>query len=284
MTDRHPDPQTSTPVCYRHADRATRLTCSRCGRPICAECSIDAAVGHRCPECVRTEGTTRVVRGRNILANPTFDTSPVSFSIIAFTVAIYLVGALIPQAGDELFRWLAFFTPLVEDGEWWRALTVTLLHAGLIHIGFNMYALYLFGPRLEQQVGSLPFAALWLASAAGGSAASFLLGDPTRPAVGASGAIFGLFGAWIYVSWVQRSTPAGRAQFRTLGILLGLNLVLSFGVRSIDQWAHLGGLAAGLLIAAVWRGLAVGKQRAEVRRTLIASIVLVACLGVVILL
>lgn len=284
MTDRQNDPQTSAPVCYRHSDRATRLQCSQCGRPICSECSIDAAVGQRCPECVRGQGTTKVVRGRNLMANPTFQTSPVSFSIIAITVAIFVVSLVAPQAEAELFQRLAMANFLVEDGEWWRTLTVTLLHGGIAHIFFNMYALYIFGPRLEQQVGSLPFAALWLASAAGGSAASFFFGEPNQVAVGASGAIFGLFGAWIYVAWVRRDTPAGRAQLTTFGWLLAINLALPLFIPNIDWRAHLGGLLTGMLVAALWRYFAVGKTNAEQRRTALAAAVLVGLMALIILL
>jgi len=283
MTERSNDPQTSVPACYRHSDRVTRLQCSQCGRPICTECSTDAAVGQRCPECVRSQGTTRVIRGRNLVGNPTFQTSPVSFSIIAITVTIFVLGLVSPEAQNELFQRLAMANFLVEAGDWWRVLTVTLLHGSLAHIFFNMYALYIFGPRLEQQVGSLPFAALWLASAAGGSAASFFFGEPDQVAVGASGAIFGLFGAWLYVAWVRRDTPAGRAQLRTFGWLLAINMALPLFIRNIDWRAHLGGLVTGVIVAALWRYFAAAKPNAEQRRSALAAMVFVILMALIVL-
>ncbi len=233
---------------------------------------------------MRGQGTTRVVRGRTLVGPPTFQTSPVSFSIIAATVAIFVVGVLSPTTQIDLIQNLAMSNALVAQGDWWRILTVTLLHGGLMHVLFNMYALYIFGPSLEQRVGSLPFASMWLASAAGGSAASFFFGAPDQIAVGASGAIFGLFGAWLYVSWVQRNTAAGQARLNMLLTLLVINLALPLFIPNIDWRAHLGGLVTGIVVAALWRVLAAGKPMAEQRRTAIGAAVLVVLLAAVVLL
>ncbi|NNC74550.1 MAG: rhomboid family intramembrane serine protease [Acidimicrobiia bacterium] len=267
-------------VCYRHSDRPTGLSCTECGKPICVECSHDAPVGQKCPECARHEGRGRVVDARQAVRGPSFETSPVTFSIIAITVAGFLFTSVIPSdAGDNLWRELVFFGPFVEDGEIWRMLTVTLLHGSWLHIGFNMYALYLFGPMLERQTGSVPFAAMYYASAATGSLASLVFGEDV-PAVGASGAIFGLFGAWLFVSYKIRSTPAGRAMFNQLSVLLAINLALPFFVSRIDWRAHLGGLAGGVLIAFLWSQLAVGRPNARAIRTVSAGALLVAALVV----
>ncbi|MBT8213046.1 MAG: rhomboid family intramembrane serine protease [Acidimicrobiia bacterium] len=269
-------------VCYRHSDRPTGLSCTECGKPICVECSRDAAVGQKCPECARHTGRGRVVDARQAVRGPSFETSPVTFSIIGLTVLVFFFTSVIPSgAGDDLWRQLVFFGPLIEDGEIWRMLTVTLLHGSFLHIGFNMYALYLFGPLLERQTGSVPFATMYLASAAAGSLASLLFGEAV-PAVGASGAIFGLFGAWLFVSYKIRSTPAGRAMFNQLSVLLAINLALPFFVSRIDWRAHLGGLAGGILIAFLWSQLAVGRPNAKAIRTVTAGAVLVASLAVAI--
>jgi membrane associated rhomboid family serine protease len=206
--------------------------------------------------------------------------------IIAFTAAIFLIGALSPEAERWLFVNLAQFNILVNAGEWWRVFSAALLHASVMHILFNMYALYLFGPRLEQQVGSPAFAALYLASAgAGGAAAYVLLGTTsTTPLVGASGAIFGLFGAWIFVAWRMRNTPGGRSMFTNLMVLLGINLALPLFIPNIAWEAHVGGLVAGFAIAYVWSIFAVGRPNAVGIRTAIATAVIALDLAVVLVL
>ena len=273
----------SAPVCYRHPDRITGLSCTRCGRSICVECSHDAAVGQLCPECAKPDDRHRVVTRKQIIGRPSFGTAPVSMGIIAFTAAIFLIGALSPDAERWLFVNLAQFNILVSAGEWWRVFSAALLHASIMHILFNMYALYLFGPRLEQQVGSPAFAALYLASAgAGGAAAYVLLGTTsTTPLVGASGAIFGLFGAWIFVAWRMRNTPGGRSMFTNLMVLLGINLALPLFIPNIAWEAHLGGLVAGFAIAYLWSIFAVGKPNAIGIRTAIATGVIALDLAVV---
>jgi membrane associated rhomboid family serine protease len=275
----------SAPVCYRHPDRVTGLSCTRCGRSICVECSHDAAVGQLCPECAEPNDRHRVVTRRQIIGRPSFATAPVSMGIIAFTAAIYLIGALSPEAERWLFINLAQFNVLIGAGEWWRIFSAALLHASVMHILFNMYALYLFGPRLEQQVGSPAFAALYLASAgAGGAAAYVLLGTTSAtPLVGASGAIFGLFGAWIFVAWKMRNTPGGRSMFTNLMVLLGINLALPLFVPNIAWEAHMGGLAAGFAIAYLWSLLAVGKPNAVGIRTAIATAVIALDLAIVLI-
>ena len=276
----------SAPVCYRHPDRITGLSCTRCGRSICVECSHDAAVGQLCPECAKPDDRHRVVTRKQIIGRPSFGTAPVSMGIIAFTAAIFLIGALSPDAERWLFVNLAQFNILVNAGEWWRVFSAALLHASIMHILFNMYALYLFGPRLEQQVGSPAFAALYLASAgAGGAAAYVLLGTTsTTPLVGASGAIFGLFGAWIFVAWRMRNTPGGRSMFTNLMVLLGINLALPLFIPNIAWEAHLGGLVAGFAIAYLWSIFAVGKPNAIGIRTAIATGVIALDLAVVLVL
>jgi membrane associated rhomboid family serine protease len=275
--------ETSVPVCYRHPDRVTGLACSRCGRSICAECSHDAAVGQLCPDDAAQTDRHRVVSGRSVYGRPSFQTSPVSFSIIGVTLAIFVVGMVSFTADAWLFDHLAQDNAAVAAGEWWRIFTAALLHANFIHIGFNMYALYLFGPRLEQQVGSPAFSALYVASAATGGLVSYLLGDPNQISIGASGAIFGLFGAWLVASWKMRHTPGGRTLFNQLFVLLAINVAIGF-MPGIDWRAHMGGLAAGAAIAWLWSVFAVGKPNAVAIRTAIAVAFIAADLAAVLLL
>ncbi len=275
-------PETTVPVCYRHPDRITGLSCSRCGKPICAECSHDNAVGQLCPECAAPSDRHRVVQGRQIYGKPTFQTAPVSFGIMAITAAIYIIGFMSPSLDVTLTNWLAQANWLILAGDWWRIFTAALLHGSFLHIGFNMYALYLFGPRMEQQVGSPSFAALYIAAAGAGGLASYLLGPLDQVSIGASGAIFGLFGAWIFVAWKMRHTPGGRSMFTQLFVLLAINVVISLA-PGIDGLAHLGGFVAGIVIAALWSVLAVGKANAVGIRTAIAVAFVAAELAAVLL-
>ena len=274
--------ETTVPVCYRHPDRITGLSCSRCDKPICVECSNDASVGQLCPECATPSGRHRVVQGRQIYGRPSFQSTPVTFSIMAVTVAIYLVGMVSTDLDNLLFENLAQANWLVAAGEWWRIFSAALLHGSLMHIGFNMYALYLFGPRMEQQVGSSSFAALYVAAAGTGGLVSYLFGSIDQISIGASGAIFGLFGAWIFVAWKMRKTPGGRSMFTQLFVLLAINVVISL-TPVFDGLAHLGGFVAGLGIAAIWSVLAVGRSNAVVIRTAIAVAVVVLDLAAVLL-
>lgn len=255
----------TTPVCYRHPDRQTYLSCSDCGRPICPDCSHDAPVGQKCPECLKTVGAQRIVNARAMNRGPSFQTSPVVFSLIAINVVIFLIGLFNTEVEAELLFNYASHPYFIEQGEWWRGLTSAFLHAGTMHILFNMYFLYIFGPRLEQQVGSVTFSGLYLASAAGGSLASYLSG-PEGWSVGASGALFGLFGAWIYAAYRQRGSAAGSAMFNQLGAILLINMAIPFFIPNIDWRAHLGGLITGAVIAFLWEQLAAGKSNARVMR------------------
>ncbi len=195
---------------------------------------------------------------------------------MAVTAAIFVMGLLSPDVDRWLFQTFAQANFLVAAGEWWRIFTAALLHGGVMHILFNMYALYLFGPRLEQQVGSPAFAAIYVATAGTGGMVSYAFGDIGQVSIGASGAIFGLLGAWMFVAWKMRGTPGGRAMFNQLGILLAINLALPLFVRGIDWRAHVGGLAGGVLIAWLWSVLAVGRPNARRIRTVIAGAVAIA--------
>ncbi|MFV2000854.1 MAG: rhomboid family intramembrane serine protease [Acidimicrobiia bacterium] len=222
------------------------------------------------------------MHARQTIGRPSFQTSPVSFTIIAVTTAIFVAGSFSSQADQWLFQTFAQANFLVEQGDWYRIFSAALLHASLLHIGFNMYALYLFGPRLEQQVGGPAFAALYVAAAGAGGMVAYAFGPIHQVAIGASGAIFGLFGAWMFVAWKMRKTPGGRSMFNQLGVLLAINMALPLFVGGIAWRAHLGGFASGLLIAWLWSAFAVGKPNARAVRTVIAVGVAIAALAITI--
>ena len=272
------DPQPpAAPVCYRHPDRPTRLACSECGRPICPECSRDAVVGQKCPECTVPARLTRVIPARTI-RHVDRRATPVTWTVIALNAAIFIAGEVFPSFGNELFQRAAQHPILVDNGEWWRLLTATFLHGSVLHILFNMYALWLFGPVLERRFGALSFASLYLAAGVAGGMLYQLMGSNAW-AVGASGAIFGLLGALLTASYRQRHTRAGAAVFGQLLVLLVINLALPLFVPNIAWQAHVGGLAAGGLVGAAWDRLPRTKGSAW-KRAAVALGVGVACLAV----
>jgi membrane associated rhomboid family serine protease len=177
----------------------------------------------------------------------------VSYAILGVTVVVSFL-ALQPEAGS-LFHDLELDKAKLADGEWWRLLSPVLVHGSLLHLAFNMYFLYLVGPLVEQVYGSARFLLLYLLTAATASLASYLLGGP-GPSVGASGALFGLCGVLLVGRALHRPALQGqqRAMMSQIGGLVVLNLVLGFGLNTfggtIDNFAHLGGLAGGL-----WLGL-----------------------------
>jgi membrane associated rhomboid family serine protease len=220
-----------------------------------------------------------VVNARSIGAGPSFQANPVVFSLIAINVVIYLVGLASSRLEFELLVNFAASSPAIEAGEWWRGLSAAFLHGGTMHILFNMYFLYIFGPRLERQVGSVAFSGIYLASAAGGSLATYLFGPENALSVGASGALFGLFGAWLYAAYRQRGTAAGSAMFNQLGAILLINLALPLFIPNIDWRAHLGGLVTGIAVALLWEQIAAGHQHARRMRAIVAFGVLILLLA-----
>jgi membrane associated rhomboid family serine protease len=183
--------------------------------------------------------------------------------IIAVTAVISLVSEFAGPAGQEIKAFLALIKQLVAEGELWRLWTVTLVHGGVLHLAFNMWALWIAGPFVEQLYGRGRFLLFYLVFALGGSLASFWA-NPV-PAVGASGAIFGLFGLLLAVERVHRpAVNRGARQFLAqIGPLIVINLIFGAIVPNIDNAAHIGGLVAGL-----WLGFLFGPTRVPTLRSL----------------
>ena len=232
-------------VCYRHPDRTTGVTCNRCGEFICPDCMINAPVGFQCPNCAAVSNPrgTRPVTNRTMGSGLT-GLPPVTRWILFACVGLYLYGFLLGRS-DELAVKYGMFPIGIAEGQWWRLLTATFLHAGLLHILFNMYALYILGPGLERYLGSKRFASLYFLSALGGSAASFWFSNPSTLAVGASGAIFGLLTATIVIGQHLRNDVS------QLIVLLIINAVIGFS-GGIDWRAHFGGAIVGASVAAIF--------------------------------
>jgi membrane associated rhomboid family serine protease len=226
-------------MCYRHGDRVAAVSCQRCERPICPSCMTQASVGFHCPECTRSGGQ-RVVRARDL----TNRRPPVTVGLIAINlVAFLLQRSVIGPDGSTIGDRGLLFGPLVEDGEWWRVVTSGFLHANLLHIGFNMYALWIFGHPLERALGSVRFALSYLGGLLGGAVA-VLVFNFTTPTLGASGAVLGLAGALAAVLWSR-----GIAITQTsLGGIFILNLALPLLIPRISFWGHFGGIAGGFAV------------------------------------
>lgn len=246
------------PRCAVHDDRAAWQRCPRCDRPVCEQCLVTGDLVSVCPWCRRelaaaaTDATpTNVTPSGRV--RPRQAAAPVTYGLLAVYIAVFVLGTVSGGSGSPIAVAGAQVNELVWEGQWWRVLTATMLHAGITHLLFNGYALYALGPQLERGVGSLPFAALYLASGLAGGIA-FLAAEPAQVAVGASGAIFGLFGAWLAAAWANRDTPQGRAGLSQFGMLLAINLALPLFVPNIAWQAHLGGLVVGLVSGLWWAG------------------------------
>lgn len=203
-------------------------------------------------------------------------------TFIGLAVFVYFISSL-GGLRNTLYPLLWQDNALVAQGEWWRLFTPILLHASITHILFNMWALWVLGPQIERGVGTWPFVTTFLASAAAGGAFMYVMGGPNAPvAVGASGAIFGLFGIWMNWAVRRRNTIQGRALLRQIMFLLLLNAALPFIIRGIAWQAHLGGLIAGFVIGELWSR--VSRPNAESARVAVAGAVAVLAVVVVLVL
>ncbi len=249
--------------CYRHPDRRSYVLCQRCGRTVCGECQTPAPVGVICPECMREQRAqaprtkpTAFTRMRSAAGR---GAPVVTYSIIGVTLVVYLLQFLTGSLLTNLFA----FTPqaFVLSIEPWRALTSLLLHGSILHVLLNMYTLWLFGQLLESMLGRWRFLALYLIAGLAGSIGVVVFADPFTWVLGASGAIFGLMGAFVVI---QRRLGGNLTQ---LYVLLAINLAIGFLPGANISWqAHLGGLIGGALVGLIYletrdrsrRGLQIG--------------------------
>lgn len=240
-------PYPPPPACYRHPDRPTYVRCNRCNRPVCPECMRAAAVGHQCVDCVN-EGARTVRAPRTHFGGVARSATPVvTYVLIGLSVLMFVLQT----ASLDVQRELVLFPPAVADGDWYRLVTSAFLHYGLTHLLFNMWALYVVGPPLEMALGRLRYGALYGLSALGGSVLVYLLSPLQSATAGASGAIFGLFGATFVIG------KRLRLDVRWVVGIIALNLVFTFVIplvssQNISWQGHLGGLATGAVVAAAY--------------------------------
>ncbi|CAN5135933.1 rhomboid family intramembrane serine protease [soil metagenome] len=244
-------------TCYRHPEEPTGVHCTRCNRPICTECMTAAPVGYQCPACV-AEARRTAPRGRariSVGRSGSVVTLLIGANIAMFLLSVALGGAgSFTSGGDRLLDLGALQPLFVADGQYWRMLTAMFLHAGVLHIALNMYGIYLFGSLIESAFGTARFLLIYFVSGLMASVTSFTFSDPRSLSVGASGALFGLLGAWVVYNYRRRSSPLASANLQWALMLLGINLVLGFSIARIDNFAHLGGLVAGAACGALAEG------------------------------
>jgi membrane associated rhomboid family serine protease len=233
-------------VCYRHPDRRAGVTCQRCDRPICPDCMNTASVGFHCPECAKTG--RQAVYTRSAIAR--LNRPAATQAIIAANVAVFIAGfvyssrnALTGRGGFIVDGGL--YGPSVADGEWYRLVTSGFLHAGLVHLGLNMYLLYVLGSSVEPSIGRARFVAVYFTSLLCGSLGVIVL-QPEALTVGASGAVFGLMGALFVFARARGVDPWSSG----IGGLIGINLIFTFAIPGISIGGHLGGLVGGM--ASAW--------------------------------
>ncbi|MBX7467811.1 rhomboid family intramembrane serine protease [Streptomyces sp. MAG02] len=288
MNEDHQDQarQTGPPSCYRHPGVSTAIRCTRCERPICPECMISASVGFQCPECVRSGSGTghapTANQPRTVAGGVLAKGDPQLFTklLIGINIALFVVKLVVGVRFTSDFVLVGQWPgPVpgalgVAEGQWYRLLTSMFLHDGFAHIGFNMLSLWWIGGPLEAALGRARYLALYFVSGLAGSALTYLLAAPDQSSLGASGAIFGLFGATAVL--MRRM----KYDMRPVIGLLVVNLIFTFAWSGIAWQAHVGGLVAGVLL-----GIGMVHAPAE-RRSLVqwGSCALVLAVSVVLVL
>jgi len=227
--------------CYRHNDREAYISCQRCERLICPDCMRDAAVGFQCPECI-AEGSKSVRAPRTITGGAiSMRAGAVSMGLLGINVVAFLLQMATEGNVNSVFQLGAMQGFAVAEGDYWRLFTAAFLHAGILHIAFNMYALYLFGPFVERSLGTTRFVVAYVTMAVASSVFVYWLTEPQVATIGASGAVFGLFGLALVLLIRTRQDVRG------LLVLLVINAFISLQ-GNISWQGHLGGFVTGVLL------------------------------------
>jgi membrane associated rhomboid family serine protease len=239
-------------TCYRHPDRQSYVLCQRCGRTICGECQTPAPVGVICPECMRearaSAPRTKPEAIRRIGYANRSGQPVMTYTLMGICVLVFIFQS-IPGIGSHITSALVYGGVFSTSYAFqpWRLLTSVFAHASLLHIALNMYTLWVFGQILEPLIGKWRYLALFLIGGLAGSVGMLVLA-PSSFALGASGAIFGMFGALVVI---QRKLGG---PVRQLVVLIVINLALGFFPifgGTIAWQAHLGGLVGGLLAGVI---------------------------------
>ncbi|SDJ41431.1 Membrane associated serine protease, rhomboid family [Actinokineospora alba] len=242
--------QAGLPACVRHPGRQTGLRCTRCDRPACPECLVEASVGFQCVDCVR-QGRSEVrrattVAGAELSDKPVLVPALIAVNVAMFVITVALARDLFNNQQSELFAALLAYAPSIAEGEWWRTLTSGFLHYGPLHVLVNCVALW-FLRDIELLLGRLRFALVYFLSMLGGSATVYLFDAVETRSTGASGAVYGMLGGLLVA--VIRLKRDKHVLMSVLGII-ALNIAFSISVPGISLLAHLGGLVVGAVVTA----------------------------------
>jgi len=230
-------------TCFHHQDRETGRACTRCGRPACPDCLIQAPVGSQCFECVRADRPKRMVRIRQTVERDPLIATKLLIAVNVVAFAWLSLADKTVNGGRHSYN-LALTAPALNQGEWWRLFTYSVVHYGLVHIGFNMLMLWIIGRTFEPATGPIRFTTIYVVSVLGGAAGA-LIAAPTDFTGGASGGILGLAAAATLVM-----TRRG-VRFVDTGFGPWIVVILLFGLFEphISLGGHVGGLIAGAVTA-----------------------------------
>ncbi len=252
----HPEVAGGVSHCYRHPNREATIRCTRCDRPICGECMRPAPVGFHCPDDVAAANKALPRQRTSVGAYLRHSTPWVTISMVVANVVVYLItvsqstrGLTHITARGLFAKWQLQPLQVHQSDQYYRFITTAFLHLSLLHIASNMLALAVIGPPLERLIGWWRFLALYFLCALGGSVAVYFWGEQLVAVAGASGAIFGLFGASVVL--VRRLG----LDLQWLLAIIALNFFLTFSIAGISKLAHVGGFAVGLLAGVVIGGL-----------------------------
>jgi membrane associated rhomboid family serine protease len=268
----------SPPTCYRHPGRGAPVLCAHCDKPICTECMQQAPVGWQCPGCIAAGAKrTRVIRpfanpGRTGVVGSTNPT-PMVIGLIVVNVICFVASGFGKMSVLDRFGGLSH--QVHQSNEYYRFVTSMFLHVSFFHIGSNMISLLIVGPAVEVMLGKSRFLALYLLAGLGGSLASYLFTPANTVGAGASGAIFGVMGAYVVLAHRRRQP------LQTVVALIAINLVIGF-TGNIDWRDHIGGLVVGLVLALAYDLAAQFRPSAQRIALTVASSV--AVLAVIVLL
>jgi membrane associated rhomboid family serine protease len=299
--------------CYRHPSERTGVHCTRCGRPICPACMIPAPVGYQCPECVAQarkefgQGPGRRVRAAT--GSITATKALLAAILVAFIAEVATGGPTALMQGPSIAKLvdLGALVPAlvarsggliggIAGGQYWRFLTSMFLHIGLLHIAFNAWALWLFGTAMESALGTTRFLVVYFVTGFLAGVASYVFApimvgsqfvganiSPSTVAIGeiaagASGAIFGVFGAFVAYNFRRRHLALAAANLRWAMMMILLNALLAIGYAGIDWRAHVGGFVSGVAAGYVAEGFGPRRQRTVIT---VAGFVALAAIGVV---
>lgn len=275
------------PVCYRHPGKETYVHCVRCDKPICPDCMREAPVGFQCVECVK-EGarTLRAVSGQfeTKKVRTVGQTNPLA-NAVKGNVTKILIGlnvlAFLAQGGlssgltrGSLSNNFTFDYAMiggakdvvgVADGQYYRLITAAFLHSGILHIAFNMLALYQLGSALERVLGTWRYLGLYFAGAIGGNVLVYVVDGSQAAAVGASTSIYGLFAAFYLVA---RRNGNDTSQ---LVALIVINFLITITVPNISIWGHVGGFVTGGIVGLIYTKIST--QQARLQAGLIGGLI-----------